>query len=100
VTVQAEAKKYALFIDGEWRPASSGSATQRLNPADQSPVATLPLATESDLDAAVGRIGAEIETLAPLLSREVGKPLGEARIEVLSMMNTFEAYAVWSWETG
>ena len=42
---------------------------------------------------AVAKIRAEIDTLAPLLSREVGKPLSEARVEVLSMMNTFEAYA-------
>ena len=120
MTVQTEVKKYALFIDGEWRQASSGETSQRLNPADQSPVAELPMATESDLDAAVGaarkafddgawsssakrrarvilsavaRIRTEIDTLAPLLSREVGKPLSEARVEVLSMMNTFEAYA-------
>ena len=120
LTTQAEVKKYDLFIDGEWRPASGGETTRRLNPADQSPVATLPMATESDLDAAVGaarkafddgawaasakrrarvmlnavaRIRSEIDTLAPLLSREVGKPLAEARIEVLSMVNTFEAYA-------
>ena len=42
---------------------------------------------------AMAKIRSEIDTLAPLLSREVGKPLAEARIEVLSMMNTFEAYA-------
>jgi acyl-CoA reductase-like NAD-dependent aldehyde dehydrogenase len=120
VAVQTEAERYRLFIDGEWREASSGETSTRLNPADQSPVATLPMATESDLDAAVAaarkafdagawpgnakrrarvmltavaRIRAEIDRLAPLLSREVGKPLGEARVEVLSMMNTFEAYA-------
>lgn len=120
MTVQSEVKHYALFVDGEWRPASGGETAERLNPANQTPVATLPLATESDLDAAVtaarrafdeggwsssakkrarvmlsavGRIRAEIDILAPLLSREVGKPLGEARIEVLSMMNTLEAYA-------
>ena len=78
------------------------------------------MATESDLDAAVAaarkafdggqwssnakrrarvmsnavaKIRAEIDALSPLLSREVGKPLSEARVEVLSMMNTFEAYA-------
>ena len=39
MTVQTAAKKYALFIDGEWRQAASGETTERLNPADQSPVA-------------------------------------------------------------
>jgi acyl-CoA reductase-like NAD-dependent aldehyde dehydrogenase len=120
MTMETAAKKYALFIEGEWRQASSDETTERLNPADQSPVATLPMATEGDLDAAVtaarkafddgawpsnakkrarvissavAKIRAEIDTLSPLLSREVGKPLSEARVEVLSMMNTFEAYA-------
>jgi betaine-aldehyde dehydrogenase len=120
MTVQTELRKYALFIDGEWRQASSGKTSQRLNPADSSPVAELPMANESDLDAAVraarnafdggqwssnakrrarvmsnavAKIRAEVDTLSPLLSREVGKPLSEARVEVLSMMNTFEAYA-------
>ncbi len=120
MTTPMAAKKYALFIDGKWRQAASGEATERLNPADRSLVGTLPMATESDLDAAVAaartafdagewsanakrrariisnavaKIRAEIDTLAPLLSREVGKPLSEARVEVLSMMNTFEAYA-------
>jgi len=118
--VQVKAKRYHLFINGEWRPASDGETTERLNPADQSPVAVLPMATESDLDAAVdaarnafddgawatsakrrarvmlsavAKIRSEMDALAPLLSREVGKPLPEARIEVLSMMNTFEAFA-------
>ena len=115
-----EAKKYALFIDGEWRQAAaarrrSGStpptsrrwrscrwrrraiSTPRSRPRAGPSTAARGRRARSEGRAiirnAVARIRAEIDTLAPLLSREVGKPLGEARIEVLSMMNTFEAYA-------
>jgi acyl-CoA reductase-like NAD-dependent aldehyde dehydrogenase len=120
VTARTEVKKYGLLIDGEWRQPSSGDTTERRSPVDQSLVAVLPLAAESDLDLAVAaarrafdagqwsanatrrarvlrqaaaRIRAEQETLVPLLCREVGKTLSEAKGEVLSMANTFDAYA-------
>ncbi|MGA2285030.1 MAG: aldehyde dehydrogenase family protein [Dehalococcoidia bacterium] len=120
MTTRIEVKKYGLLIDGEWRQPKSGENAERRSPADQSLVAVLPLAGESDLDLAVAaarrafdagpwsanvtrrarilreaatRIRAEQEALVLLLSREVGKTLSEARGEVLSMANTFDAYA-------
>ncbi len=120
MTTRIEVKKYGLLIDGEWRQPRSGETAERRSPADQSLLALLPLADETDLDLAVAaarrafdagqwsanatrrarilreaaaRIRAEQESLVPLLSREVGKTLSEARGEVLSMANTFDAYA-------
>jgi betaine-aldehyde dehydrogenase len=118
VTAQTEVKKYSLLINGEWREASTGETSERRNPADQTPVAVLPMASEGDLDLAVeaarkafdegawsaraaqrvsvlrkaaARIRAESEMLVPLLSREVGKPLFESRIEVLGTAAVYDA---------
>jgi acyl-CoA reductase-like NAD-dependent aldehyde dehydrogenase len=46
-------KRYSLLIDGEWREPNTGETSQRLSPTDQTLVATLPLAGESDVDLAV-----------------------------------------------
>ncbi len=120
MTTRTEVKKYGLLIDGEWRQPVGGDTTERRSPADQSLVAVLPLAGESDLDLAVAaarrafdagewsanvthrarilrgaaaRIRAERETLVPLLAREVGKTLSEATGEILALANTLDAYA-------
>ncbi|MGD0764855.1 MAG: aldehyde dehydrogenase family protein [Dehalococcoidia bacterium] len=113
-------KTYSLLIDGEWREPSTGETSQRLSPTDQTLVATLPLAGESDLDlavaaarkafeggawtasatrrarllrAAAAQIRAESQTLIPYLCREMGKTLGEARGEVLAMANLYDSYS-------
>lgn len=119
-TNEVTPKRYSLLINGEWREASSGETSTRLNPADQSPVAVLPMATEGELDAAVAaaraafdagawsgsvaqraavlrtagaKIRAEAQDLAQLLVREVGKPLGEAMIEIFMIASICDAYA-------
>jgi acyl-CoA reductase-like NAD-dependent aldehyde dehydrogenase len=120
LTTETEVKKYDLLIDGEWRAASSGETSQRLCPADGTLVATLPLASESDLDLAVkaarrafdsgdwtesaaqrsavlrkaaNLIRAQAQDLIPLLSREVGKPVRESTIEIYTMASTYDVFA-------
>ena len=97
------------YIDGEWLSAASGETEERCNPAVYSQlVATFPRSVADDVDAAVAaariayrswrlvpapvraeyifRVGELLlkhkEELAQLMSREMGKPLKEARGDV------------------
>lgn len=97
------------YINGEWLPAKSGATLESRNPADwRQLVATFPRSEAADVDAAVeaarnayckwrlvpapARAGyiyrvAELliqhkEELAQLMSREMGKPIAEARGDV------------------
>jgi aldehyde dehydrogenase (NAD+) len=47
------AENYQLYIDGTWRDASDGATIPAINPYDQSVHATIPVATASDVEAAV-----------------------------------------------
>lgn len=109
----------ALFIAGR-RVSGGGRATEPvLNPATGAPLADLPHATEADLDEALSaaedgfaiwrrvsaversrvlRRTAELmrerrEYLAFLITSELGKPIGEARLEVEQAAGMFEWYA-------
>jgi len=46
-------QKYQLFIDGKWRDSSSGETMPAVNPFNQEPWATIPVATPADVDEAV-----------------------------------------------
>lgn len=113
------ARTESLLIDGEWRAASDSATVEVENPADLSIVATIPHATEADLDAALDaaermrdewartpawtrsallRRAARIimerqDEIARLLTEEQGKPLGESRAEIASAAEQFEWYA-------
>ena len=106
----------ALFINGSWRSGEGRDVHQVLNPATGLVVAELPLATDADLDEALeaaargfeqwratdigiraamlhkaaGLIRERAEAIATLLTIEQGKPLGEARTEILSCATVFE----------
>ena len=97
-----------LYIDGQWRPASSGKTFEVINPATEQVIAHVADASADDAVAAMDaactaqefwaatapRIRAEIlrrawelvherrEELALLMTLEMGKPLAEARGEV------------------
>jgi succinate-semialdehyde dehydrogenase/glutarate-semialdehyde dehydrogenase len=97
-----------LYIDGQWRPSSSGRVIEVSNPSTESVIAVVPDATLDDADAAVEassraakgwretapRKRSEIlrrcfelmteraESLAELISLENGKALRDARGEV------------------
>jgi acyl-CoA reductase-like NAD-dependent aldehyde dehydrogenase len=116
-----DVQEYGHFIDGKSVPATSGKASEVLDPATNAPVARIASGTKEDVDAAVeaariafdspdwrgmdpskrGRLlfllGQQIrdhfEELARLESLNVGKPLREAKGDVAYVYKLFEYYA-------
>ena len=108
-----------LLIDGDRLPAQSGQQTELIDPATSQPWATVAAAGAADIDRAVqaaDRVRADwrqvnsrdrtrmllrlatlireqSEDLARLESRNVGKPIREAREEVELTADCFEYYA-------
>jgi succinate-semialdehyde dehydrogenase / glutarate-semialdehyde dehydrogenase len=109
----------ALFINGNWRTGEGRDALNVLNPATGAGIADLPVATAADLEEALAAAQAgftvwrtvDVETrggilrkaadlmreradaIAFLLTTEQGKPLGEARGEVVGAASMFDFYA-------
>jgi acyl-CoA reductase-like NAD-dependent aldehyde dehydrogenase len=109
------------LIAGEWTPSASGAVFASLDPATAQPIASVALGEAADIDAAVraaraaqggwaetdpterGRIlhrlaeliEADAERLAELESRDVGKPIREARRDPQLAVRTFLYYAGW-----
>jgi succinate-semialdehyde dehydrogenase/glutarate-semialdehyde dehydrogenase len=103
-----------LYIGGEWRRTAQGQPV--LNPADESVIGTVPMATRSDLDAALAaaadglrvwsrtspaergavmlRAAAlmreRIDEIAYSITLEHGKPFAQARLEVIRGCEFFE----------
>ena len=46
-------KPYQMLIDGQWVDAEDGNTFESINPANGQPWATIPSATENDVDRAV-----------------------------------------------
>jgi len=108
-----------LFIAGEWRGGEGREARPVFNPATADTIAELPVATAADLDEALaatergwplwraksfderaalmhkaaGLIRERADHIATLLTLEQGKPLAEARGEVLSAAGLFDYFA-------
>lgn len=108
----------SLFINGKWVPADSGETFEVINPVNAKPMGTAARAgtaeTRRALEAAQqafqtwGRatpderskalkkaaraIAEKEEELARILTEEHGKPLGDARKEIRSAIDTFEYY--------
>ncbi len=109
----------ALFVDGSWRLGEGRDSHLVVNPATGGALAELPLASAADLDQALAaadagfklwratdveargavlrRAGALLreraDTIAHTLTMEQGKPLAEARGEVISSAAMFDWYA-------
>jgi succinate-semialdehyde dehydrogenase / glutarate-semialdehyde dehydrogenase len=109
----------ALFVDGSWRIGEGRDAHAVVNPATGGTIAELPLASAADLDEALAaadrgfavwratdvetrgsilRKAASLmreraDTIAQTMTLEQGKPLAEARGEVLSTAAMFDWYA-------
>ncbi len=107
-----------LFIDGEWVQAKSGGTSQVMNPADGVPVGTVARGGREEvqwalkaakrtfkswsqtpgderakrLKQAAAAVLARKDELAELLTREHGKPLGDAKKEIQGAVDTFEYY--------
>lgn len=108
-----------LYINGNWRRGEGRDIHKVINPATGAAIADLPLATPADLDEALeatargfahwrtvdvneraailhkvaGLIRERAEDIAVLLTTEQGKPLAEARTEVLSCASQFDYFA-------
>jgi succinate-semialdehyde dehydrogenase / glutarate-semialdehyde dehydrogenase len=116
---QQYASDLALFINGSWRMGEGREAIQVLNPATGAAIADLPVATPADLGEALAaaqqgfadwravdvekrgsilRKAADLireraDTIAALLTTEQGKPVAEARGEVIGSASMFDFYA-------
>ena len=108
-----------LFINGAWRSGEGRDERPVYNPATAGTIAELPVATAADLDEALaaadrgwpvwraktaderaalmhkaaGIIRERVEHIATLLTLEQGKPIAEARGEVLSAAGLFDYFA-------
>lgn len=108
-----------LFIAGAWRKALSGKTLDVVDPATEEKIGTVAQAGVADLDLALEAaqkgfadwrrvstlerakilrraadlLRERIEQIAPLMTREEGKPLVEARLEVISSADTFDWFS-------
>jgi succinate-semialdehyde dehydrogenase/glutarate-semialdehyde dehydrogenase len=108
-----------MYLDGAWVPAGDGARMSILNPATEEVVDSVPVATAADLDRALAaadrawRVWREVDVwtrsaalrrvalgireradaFAAVLTEEQGKPLIEARAEVLAAADQFDWYA-------
>ncbi len=106
----------ALFIDGKWRSGEGRETHAVVNPATGATIAQLPLATAADLDEALAAadkgfkqwrvtdvnaraavlhkaadlIRERADAIATLMTLEQGKPLAEAKGEVMSAASVFD----------
>jgi len=111
--------KVQLLIDGKWCDAASGRTLPVMNPATGEAIGTVAHAEKVDLDRALEaarkgfetwrktgvfdryklmRKAAELlrsraDTIAPLLTQEQGKPLAEAKMEVLAGADVIDWFA-------
>ena len=113
-----------LFINNEWRPASSGKTMPVVNPATEEVIAEVPSADKADVDLAVeaaraalsgpwsqlsarerGRLVRKLgerlmeraDDVARLETLHNGKPISESRqIEIPAAAECFEYYGGWS----
>jgi succinate-semialdehyde dehydrogenase/glutarate-semialdehyde dehydrogenase len=108
-----------LFIDGVWRPSGDGRTRAVENPATETELTAVPLATGQDLNDALAAaadgfrrwrttsawdrsdvlrrfaqaIRADADRFALVMTLEQGKPLAQARGEVLASADQFDWYA-------
>jgi len=111
--------KVQLLIDGQWCDAASGRTLPVVNPATGETIGTVAHAEKADLDRALEaakkgfetwrktgafaryqamRKAAELmraraDAIAPLMTQEQGKPLAEARMEVLAGADVIDWFA-------
>ncbi len=117
--LQASAKRYQMYVNGEWVDSESEGTIDVVNPTSERVIASVPRASREEakaaLEAAVDAqpnwedlaplqrasflfktaklIRRDKERLARVLTSEQGKPLFEARMEVEGAAKNFEYYA-------
>jgi succinate-semialdehyde dehydrogenase/glutarate-semialdehyde dehydrogenase len=114
-----EFSKLSLFVAGEWRRGEGRAAEDVINPATEEALGSLPHATRADLDDALAAAAAafpswrdtsvlsrakllrdaaqlmreRVVAIARMITLEQGKPIREARAEVLFSADIFDWYA-------
>jgi alpha-ketoglutaric semialdehyde dehydrogenase len=115
---------FANYVDGEWEPARSGRTYEKHNPARPAElVGDFPASGEEDVNAAVEAaaaafpgwsslpaaargavltraaeaVDARVEEIAADMTREMGKPLREARLEAARGAAIFRFFAGEAW---
>ena len=124
-TIEAPARPaYANYVGGSWEPSSSGRTYEKRNPARPSEViGEFPASSEDDVNAAVAAaaeafpgwsrmpaasraavlmkaadaVEARVEEIASDMTREMGKPLREARMESARAAAIFRFFAGEAW---
>ncbi len=108
-----------MLIDGEWLDAADGGTWQVVNPATEQPVATVPFGGAEETTRAItaahealprwqrmtayergailrdiaAALRARVDELAPIMTAECGKPLGEAKGEWGACADLFDWFA-------
>jgi succinate-semialdehyde dehydrogenase/glutarate-semialdehyde dehydrogenase len=108
-----------LFIDGQWTKAAGGRSIPVVNPATGEPIGTVAHADKSDLDRALeaaakgfrawrkvsafdrsklmrkaaNLLRERVDAIAPLLTLEQGKPLGDSKGETLAGADVIDWFA-------
>jgi len=108
-----------LFINGEWRGGVEGKTIEIVDPATEETIGTVAHATKADLDAALEAVDKgfkvwsemsaferskimrkaanllreRVDRIATIMTREQGKPVAEARMEVLAGADTIDWFA-------
>ncbi|MEN9499946.1 MAG: hypothetical protein RIS83_1765, partial [Pseudomonadota bacterium] len=108
-----------LHVNGEWRAARSGKTINVLNPANEEVIGTVAHAEKADLDDALAAadkgfavwkkvsaydrsklmrkaadlVRARADEIARLMTLEQGKPLAEAKVEVMSAADIIDWFA-------
>ncbi|WP_159994919.1 NAD-dependent succinate-semialdehyde dehydrogenase [Roseomonas sp. 18066] len=108
-----------LHIDGMWRAASGGRTIPVLNPATEEQIGTVPHASQADMDEALAAaergfavwkkvsafersklmrkaadlLRSRVDSIAELMTLEQGKPLPEAKMEVLAGADVIDWFA-------
>ncbi len=111
--------QYKMLIDGNWTEARDGDTWQVVNPASEAPVATVPFGGAAEVEAAIDAaqralpgwgaltayergailrdiadaLRSRVDELAPIMTAECGKPLGEAKGEWGACADLFDWYA-------
>ncbi|MEW6435810.1 MAG: NAD-dependent succinate-semialdehyde dehydrogenase [Pseudomonadota bacterium] len=108
-----------LYIDGTWRPGAAGRTLEVINPATEAVIGTVARAETADLDAALAAVQKgfavwrdtsafergkvlrraaallreRIEPIAHIMTREQGKPVKEAKVEIAVAADTLDWFA-------
>ena len=111
--------QYKMLIDGRWRDAAGGGRWQVVNPATEEAIAEVPYGDAVDVERAIAAandalpgwgaltaydrgavlrdiadaLRARADELAPIMTAECGKPIGEARGEWGACADLFDWFA-------